>query len=252
MNWTETGAGKINAAEQRFWVACGGSADVVAERMTNAPVFLDNMAQFAIRGGPQPTMGVQRAREIMGANVFGVEEGTQHMNVKFRRFELAGFAEVPWADEELEEVKETHVLVAVPSISIATMRENITKKNVYRADSTWHLKQPFAVRLGLPDWRLVRKAAVPNSTSKLWDEQRKLLWANDDVPSSRVLCYTMGGRYLQTGEKLFSDVWVRTSDVDSDGVRVRVVFGADGVGVGRGWDGIRSGGIAVASARKSE
>jgi hypothetical protein len=252
MKWTETGAGTIHAAEQRFWVACGENADVVAGRMTNGPEFLDSMAQFAIRGGPQPSMGVQRAREIMGANVFGVEDGMQHMNVKFRRFELAGFAEVPATDEELEEAKETHILVAVPSISIVVMRENVAKKNVYRADNTWHLKQPFAARLGLPGWRLVRKTAVPNSTSQTWDEQRKLISAKDEVPSSRVLCYTMGGRYLQTGEKLFSDVWVRTSDVASVGLRVHVRFIADGVYVGYYWDGHRYDIIAVASARKSE
>lgn len=261
MNWTETGAGKIHAAEQRFWLACGENADVVAERMTNGPEFLDNMAKFAIRGGPQPSMSVQRASEIMGVNFFGVEDGIRHMNTKFRRFELVGFAEVPVTDEELEEVKDSHILVAVPSVSIVSMRENVAKKNVYPADNTWHIerikgkefKHPFVARTGFPGWRLVRKTAVPKSTSKTWDEQLPLLGKNDEVPSSRVLCYTIAGHYLKNDEKLFTDVWVRTSDVVSFGLRVHVWFDADGVGVGGYWDDRRGGGaFAVASVRKSE
>ncbi len=251
MKWTETGAGTIHAAEQRFWVACGENADVVAERMTNGPAFLDNMAQFAIRGGPQPSMGVQRAREIMKEGVFGVEEGLLHMNAKFRRFELAGFAEVPATDEELEEAKETHILVAVPSVSIVAMHGQVTKKNVYRADNTWHLKQAFAARLGLPGWRLVRKTAVPNSTSTAWHAQQSLLGPKDEVPSLRVLCYMMAGRYLQTGEKLFEDVWVRTSDVNSGGSHIDVGFYSDGVSVDVWSDG-PVGSLGLASARKSD
>lgn len=252
MKWTETSAGTIHAAQQRFWVVCGADADVVAKRMTSSPEFLDGMAKFAIRGGPQPSMGVQRAREIMGANVFGVEEGRQHMNVKFHRFELAGFAEVPATDGELEEMKETHILIAIPSISIVAMRKNVIKNNVYRANSLWHMNQPFAACLGLPGWRLIRKTAVPNSTSCSWEMQQRLLGAKDEVPNSRVLCYMIGGCYLQTGEKLFSDVWVRTSDVVLDGNRVCVTFSGDGVCVNSYWDQIRDDIVAVASVRKSD
>ena len=252
MKWTETGAGTIHAAEQRFWVAVGDNADVVAERMTNGAGFLDSMAQFAVRGGPQPSMSVARAREIMGTNVFGVEEGMRHMNVKFRRFELAGFAEVPATDEELEEAKETHILTAVPSISIVTVRKNVTKKNVYREDNTWHLEQAFAARLGMPGWRLVRKTAVANSTSKTWGEQQPLLGLNDEVPSSRVLCYAMAGHFLATDKKLFSDVWVRTSDVDSDNLRVDVKFCSGGVSVDSGSEGDHGDYVGLASVRKSD
>lgn len=75
--------------------------------------------------------------------------------------------------------------------------------------------------------------------------------ANDEVPSSRVLCYAMGGRYLQTGEKLFSDVWVRTSDVVSDGHRVLVGFRPGGVSVDH-WYGRPRAYIGLASAWKSD
>ena len=56
MDWTEVKAGVINAAQQRFWLALGNSADAVANRMNSDAVFLDSVAKFAISGSvPIPT-----------------------------------------------------------------------------------------------------------------------------------------------------------------------------------------------------
>lgn len=250
-DWNKVGAGSLRAAEQRFWLATGDNADAVITRILEAPSFVESLADFAVRGGPPPSMSVTRAREIMGANFFGVEEGMRYMNATFTSFERAGFAEVPATDEELEEMRDTHIVVAAPSISIIGMRERVKKQGVYRKDNTWHLEQAFAARLGVPRYHFIRKTHVANSTSKTWDEQQPLLSANEEVPSARVLCYAMGGIYCATGEKLFSDVWVRTSDVDSDGYHVSVRFLSGGVYVYYYWDSSRHGFLGLASARKS-
>ena len=56
---------------------------------------------------------------------------------------------------------------------------------------------------------------------------------------------------LATGERLFENIYVRTSSVRSGGHRVHVgVFGQDGLLVDNWWDDGRLGRIGVSSARK--
>ena len=65
------------------------------------------------------------------------------------------------------------------------------------------------------------------------------------------MVYTIIGHFLATGERLFEDIYVRCSDVDSVGYRVVVGgFGSNGLGVDGHWDDCRGGGVGVASARK--
>ena len=65
------------------------------------------------------------------------------------------------------------------------------------------------------------------------------------------MVYTIVGHYLSTGERLFENVYVRTSSLDSDGLRVYVGhFDAGGLRVGYIWDDYRSAYLGLASARK--
>jgi len=48
MKWSETHAGVINAASQRFWVAVGDKADTVAIRMNTDPDFVARLAALAV------------------------------------------------------------------------------------------------------------------------------------------------------------------------------------------------------------
>ena len=47
MKWTDVPAGVINAAQQRFWVAVGDSADEIADKMCKDPDFLGKLTAFA-------------------------------------------------------------------------------------------------------------------------------------------------------------------------------------------------------------
>ena len=51
--------------------------------------------------------------------------------------------------------------------------------------------------------------SVPDSASKTWDEQQKLLGKDEETPSARVVIYTMIGHFLSTGERLFGSIYVR-------------------------------------------
>ena len=201
-------------------------------------------------GGFEPSTSQKRAREIMGKNFFGVEEAIAHFGVNPSKQQSAYLAEIPFAESVLEACKNTHVLVAVFPLSLLDMR-GICKDQGLFYNQDWYNKQGFAKEKGEVGWQLIRKTPVDDSTSKTWDEQNKLLSKDEEVPSVRAVVYTMVGHYKATDERLFEKVWVRCSDLDSDGYRVLVgSFDARGLDVSISWDGHRDDNLGLASARK--
>lgn len=226
-----------------------GLTDELAQRVIDSKG--NDLAAKVVRliqnGGFEATTSQKRAREIMGRNTFGIEEAIKHFGVNPSRQQLAALANVPFTEATLEACKNTHVLVAVFPLSIIEIR---SKAKLFY-DQSWYSKESFAKDRGDVSWALIRKTPVPNSTSKTWQEQQALLANNEETPTARVMVYTIIGHFLATGERLFEKIYVRCSDVDSDGFRV-VVGDFDSVGlfVGNIWDGYRKDCIAVASARK--
>jgi len=190
-------------------------------------------------GGFEPSTSQKRAREIMGKNMFGIEEAIKHFGVNPSKQQLAYLAEIPWGEEVLESVKDTHVLVAVFPISILDIRGKVERGLFYSYEDAWYNKQAFAKDKGEIGWRLVRKTPISDSTNKNWDEQQALLSKDEETPSAQVMVYTITGHFLATGERLFEKVYVRTSSLDSSGYRVSVGdFDAGGLHVDR-WHGHR-------------
>ena len=203
-------------------------------------------------GGFEPSSSEKRAREIMGRNFFGIEEAIKHFGVNPSEAQTAALSEVPFTEEVLEFCKDTHVLVAVFPMSILDIRGKVERTFFYSHEDSWYNKESFARDKGEIGWRLVRENPVSDSTSKNWDEQQALLGKDEETPSAQVMVYTIIGHYLATGERLFENVYVRTSSVVSDGHRVRVgFFGQRGLFVVNWWDDGRFGGVGVSSARKS-
>lgn len=249
--WTDIQAGTINAAEQRLWVALGENAGDVATRMNNDPAFVTNVARFMVNGGYEATTSQKNAKKIMGKNYHGPEVAIKHFGVSFSKQDLAYLADVPFSEETLRACKKTHILVAVPALSIIEIRTQTKQKLFYSQD--WYDKQQFAHQKGTIGWRLIRKTPVENSTSKNWEEQLALLGKEEEAPSAQVMVYTIIGHFLVTGERLFENVYVRCSDLDSDGVRVNVGgFDQHGLIVSSDWDDRRSGLLGLASGRKSD
>ncbi len=203
-------------------------------------------------GGFEATTSQKRAREIMGRNMFGIEEAIGHFGVNPSRQQLAVLADVPFTEATLEACKDTHVLVAVFPLSVLDVRGKAERKLFYSHEDAWYNKQAFAKDRGETRWMLVRKTPVDNSMSKTWDEQQALLGKDNETPTVQVMVYTIIGHYLNTGERLFENVYVRCSDVDSDGDRVYVgTFDSNGLSVDNYWDDNRSSRIGLSSARKS-
>jgi len=205
-------------------------------------------------GGFEPSTSQKRAREIMGRNMFGVEEAIRHFGVNPGRRELALLAEVPWSEEVITVHKDTHILIAVFSLSVLDVR-GIAKKladpEILFYNQDWYDKQAFAEDRGEIGWQLVRKTPIANSTNKSWNEQQALL-KDEETPTARIVVQTVVGHFLATGERLFEKIWVRCSDLDSGGDRVCLGgFDAQGLSVNNYWDGTRYDDIGLSASRKS-
>jgi hypothetical protein len=217
----------------------------------NDPDMRKRLVRFWNSGGYESTTTQKLARAI-GIPIFGIEEAIQHFGVKPTRAQLSALAEVPFTEAELREVKDTHILVAAFPLSILEIRDKVERKLFCSHEDAWYNKQVFAKDHGEARWQLVRKTLVSNSTSKTWAEQQALLIKNEEVPTAQVMTYTIIGHFLATHERLFEKIYVRTSDVDSDGLRVDVgFFDSDGLNVDIYWDDNRDDDLGMASARKS-
>lgn len=212
----------------------------------------EQVVRIVARKGCVPTISQVRAREIMGRNFFGIEEAIKHfVGVSPTQEQLDALSEVPFSETVLEQSKNTHVLVEVFPLSILGIRGKVEHKLFYSHSDAWYNEESFAKERGVASWQLVCKTPADNSTSKDWQEQQTLLGKDDEVPTAQVMAYTIIGHYLATGERLFENVYVRTSSVDSGGSRVHVGhFDSRGLHVCSYWVDSRRGNLGVASARK--
>lgn len=209
------------------------------------------VVRLILNGGFEPSTSQKRAREIMGRNIFGIEEAIKHFGVNPSKRDLAYMAEVPFSEEVLSACKDTHILVAVFPMSILDIRGKAERGLFYSYEDAWYNKQSFAKDKGSMGWQLVRKTAVENSTSKNWNEQQALLSKDEETPKAQVMGYTIIGHYLATGERLFEKLYVRCVDLDSGGGRVSVgSFDAKGLYVDDWSDSARNEALGLSSARK--
>ena len=140
-----------------------------------------------------------------------------------------------------------------PGISLVTLRDLSLvrqKKLVYRQD--WYESYDWAKRVDAPQERTLR-IPVEGSFSKTFPDQEKLLFPEEEVPSTRSVATFLVINALATGKCLLPDCYVCCIDKDSDGRRVVVgSFGADGLSVCRCWDGGCGPNVGLAAApRKS-
>ena len=180
------------------------------------------VVQLIQDGGFEPSTSQSRARAT-GIPVFGVEEAIRHFGVNPSTEQLARLSEIPWSEEVLLSMKDTHILVAVFPLSILDIRGKVSSSAPRLfSNADWYSKESFARARGECGWQLVRKTPVPGSMYKTWNEQQALLANNEETPTAQVMVYTIIGHFLATGERLFEKSYVRCSDLDSDGQRVYV------------------------------
>jgi hypothetical protein len=206
----------------------------------------------------EPTPSQIRAREVMGENFLGIEEAMLCFDAAFTPEELATLAEIQFSEAELEECKNTNLLVCGYPMTVLDIRAKAPNKKpkntFYSYKDARYETQTFATneKVGLR-WHLIRKTAVENSFSKTFKDQKPLLSVNDEVPRACELVYAVVLYFMVAGERLFENVYVRCVDLTSDGSRVGVGgFGSGGLNVCDHWDVNRSAYIGLSSARKSK
>ncbi len=209
------------------------------------------VVRFISNGGFEPTTNQKIAREIMGKNFFGVEEAIKHFGVNPSKQQLLALSEIPFAEAILKECNDTHILIAIFPLSILDVRGKVDSKLFCSHGDAWYNKQVFAKEKGEISWQLVKKTPVENSVSKTWNEQQALLSKDEEMPSARIVVYTTIGHFLVTNEWLFKNIYVRCSDLDSDGHRVYVGnFDSGRLYIDSVWDDYRDDNLGLASSRK--
>lgn len=174
--------------------------------------------------GFEATMSQKRAREIMGHNMFDVEEAIRHLGINPSRTQLATLSEVPLTEAVLEEHRDTDILTAVLPFSIIDVREKIGKSpSLASQNRDWYNRQVFATERGGAEWKLIRKTPITNSIGETWLGQQALLANNEETPTARVMIYMIVGHFIVTGERLFDKIYVRCADRGS--VNFRIVVG---------------------------
>lgn len=207
------------------------------------------VVDFIRRGGYVASATYQRAREIMSKNFLGIEEAIQHFKVKLTFEAAEAFERIPFSEDVLMSCKDTHILVADFGLSLLEVRKRVDQKLFYAQD--WYNSEKFAKLTDKPQWRLLRKTAVPDSFNKNWQEQQALLTKDEETPKARAMAYMIMLYYAETSERLFQDIYVRCSDLASYGLRVFLGdFDSLGLRVARYWDDYRSYYIGLASSRK--
>jgi len=197
----------------------------------------------------------KEARELMGADFHGIPEVERFFGemTDSQRKQAEVIPEKLMADIRAmsPEVRSKYILEYDTGISLLDVRAKARMGLFYKQD--WYEGQEFAKRIEDARWRLIRKIPVDGSFSKSWSQQERLIDSQiDEIPSVRQVVYTMILHFLATGERLFEKVYVRTSDVDSNGRHVDVGdFGGGGLHVYDWRDSGPYDNLGVASARKS-
>jgi hypothetical protein len=191
----------------------------------------------------------EQAGAIMGAGGQGVDAPERHLQVRLSASEMAQLAAVPFSRETLLGSRETHILIACARVSLMGLRAKAADALYFK--KAWYAEEDFA-RQALPTrWRLLRREPVPGTTSMTWAKQQAVLPADELVPGVSEMALAIVLHFLETGERLFSTTYVRTSNVDSSGRRVGLGrFGPDGLRV-RSWGDYADYYIGLAGARKS-
>jgi len=177
------------------------------------PGLRQRLIAFWKSGGFQKTVSQERARGIMGKNFFCIEEAVKFFGVNPTPQQLAALTEIPFpfSEEVLEQSKSSHVLVAVFPLSILEIRGRVERELFYKHEYAWYNNESFAKDLGKMGWQLVLKAPVDTWQFQDLDGRNGLVGKGYPEYTAQIIAYTIIGHYLNTRERLFSCVHLKTS-----------------------------------------
>lgn len=197
------------------------------------------------------------ARSVLGNDFVAPEDiAKARRGVVYTPEEIAGLCKTLPNRKELQWLRDNgFILVAGPPkpMSLLEIRD-LKNEYLYSKTGGWYSgdKEKFSRDdKATAKWLKLRKGPVPNSTSKSWSEQQPLLSDIEYVPNAAEAVWGVTSYKAVRGVYLLPNVYVRTSNLDSDGYRVSVgFFDAGGLYVYDDWDDDRYELLGLASARK--
>ena len=240
------------------------------QRPTNKEKARRNLAEYLQMGCPkvndkgelvtnQLPEGHEMARFILGDDYITPEEVATTYGVGYTDEQLENFANtLPDAQTILWRRINGYMLIAGPptELNLLEVRE-LDNKLFYTETEGWYAEsnQKFAQddKVVAGEWVSIRKEEVPNSFSKTWRKQLKLITEDEHVPNAPTVSYAVTAYYKVRDIYLLSDKCVRTSSVSADGNHVCVGdHDTGGFCINHYRDHARYGHIGVSSAVSEE
>lgn len=165
------------------------------------------------------TVFLIEAQAIMGRNYIGPADLEKILPLfTSDQKRLKRFYPIPFSQEILQKYRRTHILIFDLGWSIKKLRKQVWQS---RADEIfvniapakpWYQREPFFNLSVRPQWRLIRKQAVPHSLNQSFAQQIQFLWSSGEfVPEAREVIFLAVVYYLKTRERLFPNYFVRTN-----------------------------------------
>lgn len=169
---------------------------------------------------------VEEAKRIMGSNLVGISDLDMPADKPFSQEDIDFFSTVPFAEGLLEKCQHSHILV--PGLKMSVLDAYLAAPAVhFLFDSDpWWIEEDFATKQKTKrKWYLIRRAVVPESIGKPYDEQIQIVKdKSEDVPRGCELICAIIFYYLVTGIRLFEKIKSHCSDISIDGVHFHVGF----------------------------
>ena len=193
-------------------------------------------------------------RTILGKDFIFPEEVAKSRGVVYTDDQLAQLGDTVPSQEVLEWCRDNgYMVVAGPNRPMSMLEIRYLRSDYfYSKKGGWYAEQAFA-RNDKADtrWSMLRKEPVPESTSKNWTEQQALLSDNEITPNAAELVWCVTTYKAIRNVYLLPSIYVRTSSLDSGGIRVIVgCFIAGGLDVSHWNDDDHDGRIGLSAARK--
>jgi hypothetical protein len=186
---------------------------------------------------PKTPVTEHEASLIMGRNFFGVDQGIDHLHSIPDERNIGLLAKIPFSRELLQSCSKTHMLVAVPPVSIMDMKDMIGSPVLNFEFCTESDSAPFLLDKDSASWQLILKWCIPWSLGTTHNEQLRLAGAVEKIPVARDLMYALAvNTILHPDEKFTDPLFMRCKGITNYPREVAIV-GGDSSGLRASHDG---------------
>ena len=200
----------------------------------------------------------QLSREILSRDFINAAEIEVAFGMKYEAEQLAMLEDSMPSEEVLRWMAANeYMLVAGPSSEMSLLDIRAKKLELFysKVNDVWYNaeEQKFSRddKVGT-GWLGLRKTVALNSANKTWEEQCKLLTAEERVPNAAEVTWGLIAYKAVRNEFLLPAMYARTNSVSAHGTHVDVgYFDVAGLCVNFCWDGSRGDkGLGLAAALK--